>query len=44
MFYGTDIDRARTRLAEECYSLGTALLDSDAMYRPFPRLITIMLP
>ena len=34
-FYGTDIDRARKRLAEEWCSLGTALLHSDAMYRPF---------
>ena len=30
-FYGTDIDRARSQLAEGCYSLGIALLDSDAI-------------
>ena len=30
-FYGTDIDRARNQLAEECYSLGITLLDSDAI-------------
>ena len=30
-FYGTDIDRACNQLAEECYSLGIALLDSDAI-------------
>ena len=33
-FYGTDIDGARNRLAEEYYSLGIALFGSDAMYRP----------
>ena len=30
-FYGTDIDRARNQLAEECYSLGITLLDPDAI-------------
>ena len=30
-FYGTDIDRARNQLAEECYSLGITMLDSDAI-------------
>ena len=30
-FYGTDIDRARNQLAEECCSLGITLLDSDAI-------------
>ena len=30
-FYGTDIDRARNQLAEECYGLGITLLDPDAI-------------
>ena len=30
-YYGTDIDRGRTQLAEECYSLGITLLDPDAV-------------
>ena len=33
-FYGADIDRARNGHAEDRYSLGVALRDSDAMYRP----------
>ena len=30
-YYGTDIDRGRKQLAEECYSLGITLLDPDAI-------------
>ena len=30
-YYGTDIDRGRDQLAEECYSLGITLLDPDAI-------------